>query len=157
VAEYLLEISVVSQFNEFRKGFLQAAGSIVFDLFRPEEIALLIAGREELDFVALEKATKYEGYSAESESVRAFWRIVHRRLTDSEKQKLLYFVTSSPRAPINGLGSVPFVIARDGDPRHIPTSHTCFFMLVLPDDADEERMYRKLKIAIENAEGFAFR
>jgi hypothetical protein len=157
LAQYLLVDSVRLQFEGFKQGFLQAAGTIVLDLFRPEEIALLVAGREELDFVMLEKKTAYEGYSPDSPSVRAFWNIVHTRLNDEEKRKLLYFCTACPRAPIGGLGTLPFVIGRDGDPMHIPTSHTCFFMLVLPDDPDEERMYLKLKIAIDNAEGFAFK
>ena len=157
VARYILETSIDDQFDAFKQGFLQSAGDIVLDLFRPEELALLVAGREELDFIALQKNTRYEGYTANSETVRAFWHIVHTRLTDSEKKKLLYFVTSSPRAPINGLGSIPFVIAKDGNPEHIPTSHTCFFMLVLPDDPNEDRLYHKLKIAIDNSEGFAFK
>jgi hypothetical protein len=157
VTQYLLVDSIRTQFDEFKKGFLDAAGQIVLDLFRPEELALLVAGREELDFVALEGKTRYEGYTADSPAVRAFWHIVHTRLTDDEKRKLLYFTTASPRAPINGLGSIPFIIGRDGNPAHVPTSHTCFFMLVLPDDPDENRMYEKLKVAIENAEGFAFK
>jgi hypothetical protein len=82
---------------------------------------------------------------------------VHTRLTEDEKRKLLYFITSCPRAPINGLGSIRLIIGKDADKDHLPTSHTCFFMLVLPDDADEEKMYEKLQKAIENAEGFAFR
>lgn len=78
-------------------------------------------------------------------------------MTEEEKKKLLFFVTASPRAPIGGLGALPFTIAKDGDKTHLPTSHTCFFMLVLPDEPDEEKLYRKLMIAIENSEGFAFK
>ena len=157
ITKYVLETSIDKQFSAFKAGFVQAAGNVCLDLFRPEELALLVAGREELDFIALQKATRYEGYTEQSDTVRTFWKIVHTRLTDTEKRKLLYFVTASPRAPINGLGSVPFVIAKDGDPKRIPTSHTCFFMLVLPDDPDEEHLYNKLKLAIDNSEGFAFK
>ena len=157
VTDYVLNQSIDSQFSAFKVGFLQAAGDICMDLFRPEELALLVAGREELDFIALQKATRYEGYTDQSETVRTFWKIVHTRLTDTEKRRLLYFVTASPRAPINGLGSVPFVIAKDGDPHRLPTSHTCFFMLVLPDDPDEESLYNKIKLAIDNCEGFGFK
>ena len=157
ITKYILETSIDKQFSAFKAGFVQAAGNVCLDLFRPEELALLVAGREELDFIALQKATRYEGYTEQSDTVRTFWKIVHTRLTDTEKRKLLYFVTASPRAPINGLGSVPFVIAKDGDPKRIPTSHTCFFMLVLPDDPDEEHLYNKLKLAIDNSEGFAFK
>lgn len=70
---------------------------------------------------------------------------------------MLYFFTSSPRSPIKGLGSIPFVIAKDGDPTHIPSSHTCFYMLVLPEDLNEDSLHRKLLIAIENSQGFAFK
>lgn len=158
VVDFILNKSIREQFESFEHGFMQSAGDIVLDLFRPEELSLLVAGREELDFIALQKATRYEGgFTKDSEPVRAFWHIVHTRLTDAQKKKLLVFVTSSPRAPINGLGAVPFVIAKDGNPEHIPTSHTCFFMLVLPDDPNEDSLYRKLIIAIENSEGFAFK
>jgi hypothetical protein len=157
VAHHLLVDSVRVQVQEFKAGFLEAAGTIVLDLFRPEEIALLVAGREELSFVELESVTTYEGYQANSPAVRTFWNIVHTRLSDDEKRRLLYFTTSCPRAPINGLKAIPFRIGKDGEPSHLPTAHTCNFMLVLPDDPDEERMFRKLLIAIEHSEGFAFK
>jgi hypothetical protein len=157
VAQYLLGKSVQQQFDAFKSGFMRAAGGIVLDLFRPEEMALLVFGRQELDFVALEKATKYEGWDRNAPTIRAFWRIVHRRLNPEEKRGLLYFVSSCPRAPIKGLGAIPFIIARDGEPSHLPTAHTCVYMLVLPDDPNDERLYRKLKVAIAHQEGFAFK
>lgn len=157
VTKYILVESVRKQFDAFRNGFLRSAGDIVLDLFRPEEIALLVAGREHLDFSALQKATRYEGYSPQSRTVRNFWKIVHHKLRREERKKLLYFITASPRAPINGLGSLHLVIKRDPNPTHIPTSHTCFFQLVLPDDSNEKRLHQKLKIAIDNCEGFALK
>jgi hypothetical protein len=157
VIQYLLVTSVQDQFAAFKAGFAHAAGAVVFDVFRPEELALLVAGREELDFAALEKVTSYEGYTADAATVRIFWRIVHQRLNFEEKRALLHFVTSCPRAPIKGLGAVPFIIARDGEPSHLPTAHTCVFMLVLPDDPNEESLYRKLQVAIAYHEGFAFK
>lgn len=158
VANYLLNRSIDMQFEAFKIGFLQAAGDIVMNLFRPEELSLLVAGREDYDFTALQKVTRYEGgYTADSKPVKAFWHIVNTRMTEEEKKKLLVFTTSSPRVPINGLKAIPFVIAKDGERNHIPTSHTCFFMLVLPDEPDEDKLYAKLKIAIENSEGFAFK
>jgi E3 ubiquitin-protein ligase HERC4 len=157
VIRYVLVDSVAVQFEEFKTGFLESAGTIVLDLFRSEEIALLVAGREELSFTELEMVTTYEGYEANSPAVRTFWNIVHTRLTEDEKRKLLYFTTSCPRAPISGLKSVPFKIGRDGDPAHVPTAHTCNFMLVLPDEPNEEKMFKKLQTAIEHSEGFAFR
>ena len=40
-------------------------------------------------------------------------QIVHG-LTEEEKRNLLSFVTGSDRVPVKGLGSLPFVIARNG-------------------------------------------
>lgn len=158
VTKYILDKSIEKQFNQFKEGFIQCAGKIVLNLFRSEELVLLVSGRDELNFYALMKATKYnDGYNEDSPTIKTFWRIVFTRLTEEEKKKLLFFVTASPRAPIGGLGALPFVIAKDGDKTHLPTSHTCFFMLVLPDEPDEEKLYRKLMIAIENSEGFAFK
>ena len=157
VTRHILQNSIQKQFAAFKNGFIVAVGDVCINIFRPEELALLVAGREQLDFHELEGATRYENYTSSSLAVRNFWKLVHTRLTDEEKRKLLYFITSSPRAPINGLGAVPFVIARDADPAHIPTSHTCFSMLVLPDNPSEESMYQKLKVAIDNSEGFAFK
>jgi hypothetical protein len=157
VAQYLLVTSVREQFNAFTEGFSHAAGDLIVDLFSPEELKLLMIGREELDFVALEKAARYEGYSSGAPTVQMFWQIVHQRLTTEERRDLLYFVTSSPRAPIRGLGAVPLLIARDGEASHLPTAHTCAAMLVLPDDPNEERLYQKLLVAIAYREGFGFK
>jgi len=157
VVDYVLNKSIAKSFSAFKEGFMSAAINLSLPLFRPEELSLLVAGEEELDFSALEKNTRYEGFTSQSPTVQTFWKIVRNRLNIDEKRKLLYFVTSSPRAPIGGLGKVPFVIAKDGDKSHIPTAHTCFYMLVLPDDPDENLMLKKLRIAIENSQGFQFK
>ena len=71
---------------------------------------------------------------------------------------MLKFATGSDRAPINGLSSLTFVISRNGpDSDRLPTSHTCFNHLLLPDYASEEKLEDKLKRAIRQAEGFGLR
>jgi hypothetical protein len=52
-------------------------------------------------------------------------------------KKAVYFGTACLRAPINGLGAIPFAITRDAKRTHLPTSHISFFALMLPDDPDE--------------------
>lgn len=75
-----------------------------------------------------------------------------------EKRLLLKFATGSDRAPINGLASLVFVISRNGpDSDRLPTSHTCFNHLLLPDYSSEEKLEEKLRAAIHNAEGFGLR
>jgi hypothetical protein len=47
------------------------------------------------------------------------------------------------------------IIQRDGpDSNKLPTSHTCFNTLLLPEYASQEKMADRLRLAILNAEGF---
>lgn len=115
----------------------------------------MICGNPELDFKALEKVTKYEdGYTAESRVIKWFWKVVHE-FTLEEKKKFLFFCTGCDKAPINGLGSLRFVISRTGaDEASLPSVHTCFNHLLIPDYSNIEILRAKLKQAIENSEGF---
>ena len=124
-------------------------------LFRPEELELLVCGSAELDFDALERGTVYQdGYVAESPTMRYFWKVVHG-MTETQKKRLLFFTTGSDRVPIKGLGNLPFVVSKNGtEPRRLPTAHTCFNHLLLPQYEDEETLRERLTTAIENAEGF---
>jgi hypothetical protein len=75
--------------------------------------------------------------------------------TDQEKHQFLKFYTGSDRAPIGGLGSMRSVIQRDGaDTGKLPTSHTCFNTLLLPEYSSLEKMRSLLRLAILNSEGF---
>jgi len=66
-----------------------------FDLFNPEELQLLVCGSPELDFLELEKSTKYEnGYSEHHQTIKDFWETVHS-MTLEQKKKLLTFTTGS--------------------------------------------------------------
>jgi hypothetical protein len=60
-----------------------------------------------------------------------------------------------PRSPIGGLGSLKCIIQRDGpDSNKLPTSHTCFNTLLLPEYCSKDKMLDRIKLAVMNAEGF---
>jgi hypothetical protein len=40
------------------------------------------------------------------------------------------------------------------DTDRLPTSHTCFNILLLPDYSSKEKLKERLAVAIENAQGF---
>jgi len=153
---YLLEESVVLQFDAFKKGFLSVCDGNALRLFEPEELQLLVCGSPVLDFFELEKATSYDnGYNKDSPTIKLFWDVVHNELSDSEKKKLLFFTTGSDRSPIGGLGKLNFVITRHGgDTDRLPTSHTCFNHLLLPEYGSKMKLERLLKKAITNSTGF---
>ena len=77
---------------------------------------------------------------------------------DEQKRKLLQFSTGSDRAPVNGLKSLNFGIVRDGetDDRRLPSSHTCFNRLDMPEYTSKAVLQKNLEVAIENATGFGF-
>ena len=152
--KYHLGTSVEKQFNAFAEGFFQVCNAETFKLFRPEEVELLVCGSPELDFEALEKNTKYDGFTAESQIIRDFWEVVHAYSAE-EKKKLLAFTTGSDRVPIKGLGNLEFTISRNGpDSDRLPSAHTCFNHLLLPEYASKEKLRERLITAIKNAEGF---
>ena len=85
---------------------------------------------------------------------RNFWEIVHG-FTEEQKKRLLFFTTGSDRVPIGGLSKLQFVIAKNGgDSDRLPTSHTCYNVLLLCEYSSKEKLKERLLTAISNAEGF---
>lgn len=154
--DFLLNTSVKKQFAAFRKGFLLVVGDTpLFHLFSPSEIELLLLGSQTYDFNELERVTEYEGdYNAETPVIRQFWSVVHS-MPEEEQRKLLQFTTGTDRIPVGGMSRMKFVIAKQGpDSDRLPTAHTCFNVLLLPEYSSKEKLDRCLRIAIDYSKGF---
>ncbi|KAK0064842.1 ubiquitin-protein ligase E3A [Biomphalaria pfeifferi] len=154
--DYLLNKSIDQQFRAFKRGFLMVTSeSPLKQLFRPEEIELLVCGSKELDFHALEEATDYDGgFAADSPTIRNFWKVVHEMVED-DKKKLLQFTTGTDRVPVGGLSKLKMIISRNGpDSDRLPTSHTCFNVLLLPEYPTVEKLRDRLLKAINYSKGF---
>ncbi|KAG6613726.1 HECT E3 ubiquitin ligase [Phytophthora cinnamomi] len=156
--DYVLNKSVTRQYAAFHHGFHQVCNREVLSMFRWEELQLLICGSSNLDFEALEEATHYEdGFTEDSTIIQDFWIIVHALPLD-DKKKLLRFATGSDRVPIRGLSNLVFVISRNGpDSDRLPTAHTCFNHLLLPEYSSRDKLKERLLLAINQAEGFGLR
>jgi len=154
-AKYKMETSIEQQFNMLYEGFHLVAGTQFLDLFRWEELQLLICGSEKFDFAELEKSANYtDGFSKESETIINFWEIAHA-LGDEDKRKLLSFCTGSDRIPIRGLADLTLTISKNGsNDTHLPTSHTCYNHLLLPEYSSLKIMKERILTAIQNSEGF---
>jgi ubiquitin-protein ligase E3 A len=143
--------------RSFKRGFYKVCDEdLMSQLFKPQELEQLICGSRVLDFKAWEKNCRFiEGYTAESAQAKWLWEIVHEDLTDDQRKKFLAFTTGSDRAPINGLGNVKLYVGRHGeDSEMLPSSHTCFNHLLIPEYSSKEKLKAKLILAISNAEGF---
>lgn len=155
-ADYMLNKSVEKQFKAFRRGFHMVTNeSPLKYLFRPEEIELLICGSRKLDFFALEETTEYDGgYNRDSRIIREFWETLHS-FGEEQKRLFLQFTTGTDRAPVGGLGKLKMIIAKNGpDTDRLPTSHTCFNVLLLPEYGSKEKLRERLLKAITYAKGF---
>jgi len=154
--DYTFNSSIERQYNAFRKGFDQCVSGTLFrQLFRYDELELLICGSKELDFRALETAATYQdGFTSSSDPVRWFWEVVHD-LSPDEKKSLLQFCTGCDRAPVGGLGRLQLILSRAGpDSDVLPTVHTCFNHLLLPDYKSKEKLESLLRLAIQHCHGF---
>ncbi|KAH8372093.1 hypothetical protein KR093_010071, partial [Drosophila rubida] len=155
-ADFLLNVNIQQQFKAFRKGFEMVTDESPLKLlFRPEEIEKLVCGSREFDFVELEHSTEYEGgYTEETQIVQDFWSIVHAMPHES-KRKLLEFTTGSARVPVGGLKCLRLLITRHGpDSDRLPTSHTCFNVLLLPEYSSKKKLEERLLKAINYSKGF---
>ena len=71
------------------------------------------------------------------------------------QKRFLFFCTGSDRVPIKGLGNLNFVISRNGaDQERLPSAHTCFQHLLLPEYTTKERLRKQLLKAMQETEGF---
>ncbi|CAL1540986.1 unnamed protein product [Lymnaea stagnalis] len=155
-ADYLLNKSIDQQFRAFKRGFLMVTSeSPLKQLFRPEEIEMLVCGSQIFDFHALEEATEYDGgFTDDSATIRNFWTVVHA-MSEEDKKKLLQFTTGTDRVPVGGLSKLKMIIARNGpDSDRLPTSHTCFNVLLLPEYPTVEKLQDRLLKAINYSKGF---
>mmetsp|Transcript_13682 Transcript_13682/g.26535 ORF Transcript_13682/g.26535 Transcript_13682/m.26535 type:complete len:829 (-) Transcript_13682:59-2545(-) len=153
--DFVLNKAVQRQYGAFAQGFRVVAEGDPLKLFRWEELELLICGNPEFDFEALQESARYEdGFTEDSQTVKDFWDIVHG-MSLADQKKLLFFCTGSDRAPIKGLGSIRFVISKNGSSDDkLPISHTCFNHLLLPEYSSKQKLADALRIAIDNSQGF---
>jgi ubiquitin-protein ligase E3 A len=72
------------------------------------------------------------------------------------QRRFLRFATGSDRAPPGGLGALKVTVQRTAEPAdRLPTAHTCFNYIVLPDYKSKDQLRSKLAKAIElGGEGF---
>jgi hypothetical protein len=155
--KWLLVDSIRPQWDAFSSGInIIMEGSSLRNLFTPTELELLVVGSPDLDFAALQSNAEYEGgFDKDSPVVENLWKFVKE--TDRETQmKFLKFTTGNCKAPIGGLGALDFKIQRAGaDSPQLPTSHTCFNTLLLPDYGDDyEKLKERLGRAVLECEGF---
>lgn len=124
--------------------------------FKASELNLIISGINKFNWTEIEAAAIYEGYTSKSKTIVHFWKIFNC-YSHQEKLKLMFFITGSESIPIEGVHQIKIKIMRTSAIDTLPTAHTCFATLVLPDFQNLERLSSALRICLENSEGFGFK
>ncbi|KGY15381.1 hypothetical protein PABG_11686 [Paracoccidioides brasiliensis Pb03] len=164
VVEYRLVGSVKDQLDNFLKGFHDIIPADLIAIFNEQELELLISGLPEIDVDDWKNNSEYHNYSASSPQIQWFWRAV-RSFDKEERAKLLQFVTGTSKVPLNGFkelegmnGFSKFNIHRDyGHKDRLPSSHTCFNQLDLPEYDNYETLRQRLYTAMTaGSEYFGF-
>jgi E3 ubiquitin-protein ligase HUWE1 len=164
VAQHRTTSAFQTQLEALLRGFHAVVPREMVAIFDPLELELLISGLPEIDLDDLRRHTEYHGgYKSSDVVIERLWRVLCK-FTKEEKALFVQFTTGSSKVPLDGFASLRgsegvqrFNVHKAFDIRQLPTAHTCFNQLDLPEYPTEEVMREKLLLAIrECSEGFGF-
>eukprot|EP01036_Dinobryon_divergens_P029334 gene29334-38412_t len=163
LAHHRLVLACKTQMDSLMRGFNEILPAATFlHFFDPSELELMISGLPEVDIEDMRANTTYSGYASTDATIGHFWTVL-RSFTAEEKALFVQFVTGSSKVPLDGFKSLK---GTEGEVQRIsvhkafnvallPTAHTCFNQLDLPEYTSVEELREKLLLAIRHgAEGF---
>ncbi|KHJ34347.1 putative iq and hect domain protein [Erysiphe necator] len=163
IARHRLQVQPYQQTQAFIKGLSDVINPAWISMFNRSELQILISGdSSEIDLEDLQRNTIYSGVyqigddGEEHETIKFFWNVM-KALDDSDRRKVLKFITSSPRAPLLGFSKLnPLFSIRDsgGDDDRLPSTSTCVNLLKLPRYSSENILRQKLLYAVNSGAGF---
>lgn len=183
VADFWLRRRRVLADGAFARGLRHTIHPTWLKMFGVDELSRLMSGAGGgdgdddtcggVDVEDLRRHARYSGgYGAESRTVRMFWD-VFESLPGAERRRLLKFVTSSSRPPVQGFrhlhppftihkvrceapmgGTLAAVFGFAPDVDRLPSASTCFNTLKLPNYRRRATMREKVRYAIASGAGF---
>ena len=153
---WLLHKGPEDNFKRLRQGFNHFVPVRFLKLFFYDELDQLFCGvqKEEWTVEYLRgNCDLSDGISEETPVVQYLFEVLSS-LSASDQGKFLLFVTSSPRLPCGGLRSLTPTLTikvreSDGDPdKYLPSSSTCFNVLVINRYSCKETLEERLLFAI---------
>lgn len=163
MARYRLQIQSRLQTDAFLRGLGTIVSTSWLSMFNQSELQILVGGTStEVNILDLRANTQYGGLyvigddGLEHPSIQLFWKVM-QNLDDSDKKKVLKFVTSTPRAPLLGFGNLnPRFSIRDSgaDQTRLPSTSTCVNLLKLPIYRDEKTLKERLLYSVNSGAGF---
>ncbi|XP_064535517.1 apoptosis-resistant E3 ubiquitin protein ligase 1 isoform X2 [Drosophila montana] len=157
LAQQRLCNSVKDEVDSFLKGLNAIIPDNLLSIFDENELELLMCGTGEYSVSDFKSHHIANGNSAEFRRVLAwFWAGVSN-FSQTEMARLLQFTTGCSQLPPGGFQELnpQFQITAAPTFGNLPTAHTCFNQLCLPDYESYEQFEKSLLLAIsEGSEGF---
>ncbi|CAD6568342.1 MAG: hypothetical protein ASARMPREDX12_001374 [Alectoria sarmentosa] len=163
MARHRLQIQPHLQTSAFLRGLGTIISPSWLSMFNQSELQTLVGGASsEISVSDLRANTQYGGLyaigddGAEHPCVQMFWKVL-QSLEDSDRKKVLKFVTSTPRAPLLGFGNLnPKFSIRDSgnDQTRLPSTSTCVNLLKLPVYREEKVLRERLLYSVNAGAGF---
>ncbi|XP_045619348.1 apoptosis-resistant E3 ubiquitin protein ligase 1 isoform X1 [Procambarus clarkii] len=157
LAQYRLSVRVRHEVDAFLAGLNEIIPDNLLCIFDENELELLMCGIEEYSIADFKANHVVNGSSPEFRRVLYwFWTAVSN-FTEEEMARLLQFATGCSRLPPGGFAQLSphFQISAAHTFGVLPTAHTCFNQLCLPDYDSYEQFEKALLLAIkEGSEGF---
>jgi ubiquitin-protein ligase E3 C len=163
MARHRLQNQPYLQTTAFLRGLRQMVQPSWLSMFNHSELQTLVSGtRTSINVEDLRRNTIYGGTyvigtdGLEHPTIALFWKIL-KDMSDDERRAVLKFVTSTPRAPLLGFGTLnPRFSIRDAgsDQQRLPSTSTCVNLLKLPMYRDEALMKEKLLYSVFSGAGF---
>ncbi|KAL1139791.1 hypothetical protein AAG570_006768, partial [Ranatra chinensis] len=157
LAQYRLATKVKDEVEAFLRGLNDLIPDNLLSIFDENELELLLCGTGEYSVTDFRAHHVVNGSSPEFRRILDwFWTAVCN-FTHEEMARLLQFTTGSSQLPPGGFRELSprFQITPAPTFGNLPTAHTCFNQLCLPDYDSYEQFEKALLLAIsEGTEGF---
>jgi len=152
------------QADAMRRGLATVVPYQILSLFTWQDLQDHVCGRISVDVKLLQNMTRYAGsrrlgrgfVTRNSPHVRMFWKMMHDKMDNFQRSKLIFFVWGRSRLPVNKNGferhftimahASSHALGRNPD-NYLPVAHTCFFQLELPEYSNIDIMYEKVMYA----------
>jgi hypothetical protein len=156
------------QIDRFLAGFWEVIPVDLIRVFTCSELEQMMCGTPKIDMADWQSHTFYNGEFAPShEVIQWFWQVVDA-MEDTDRAKVLQFITASSVVPVEGFKGLqgsrgdacPFTIqsveyTQTGGALQLPKAHTCFNKLDLPIFPSKEILDKSIHLAISiECEGF---
>ena len=153
-AEYRMSIHVEKCCEQLKLGVYDVLPTNSLNDLNAEDFRLLLNGIPDINIQTLMSYTTFSDESKESsrrsQFEKWFWSTVEK-MSNQEKQELLFFWTGSPYLPASedGFQPLPSITLRPQSDLHLPTANTCINRLYIPLYSSKSILKSKLLFAIK--------